>query len=144
MGNETPVSLPRIHHPPDRHPKGKIVPGTIFIGTSGYDYPEWSGLFYPAAIKRKDYLSYYAEHFNAVELNFFYYRIPTKTQIENMIQRSNGKLHFSIKADKQLTHEIEPNKWKDIAAEYRQSIDPLLNAFEGIPRRLPPFPLLLT
>jgi uncharacterized protein YecE (DUF72 family) len=101
---------------------------TLYIGTSGYDYPEWVGPFYPEKIKQKDRLSYYAEHFNAIELNFSYYRMPTKNQIENMIQRSNGKLHFTIKANKQLTHEIDPNKWKDIAAEYRQSITPLLDA----------------
>lgn len=41
----------------------------ILIGTSGYDSPEWKGVFYPPEVKRADFLSYYATQFNAVELN---------------------------------------------------------------------------
>lgn len=40
----------------------------ILIGTSGYDYPEWKGVFYPEDLPRKDFLSYYATQFNTVEL----------------------------------------------------------------------------
>ena len=39
----------------------------ILIGTFGYDYPEWKGVFYPKNLARKDFLSYYATKFNAVE-----------------------------------------------------------------------------
>ncbi|MDY3721265.1 MAG: DUF72 domain-containing protein [Treponema sp.] len=44
----------------------------LLIGTSGYDYPEWKGVFYP-----KDFLSYYAIQFNALELNNTFYNMPT-------------------------------------------------------------------
>ena len=40
----------------------------LLIGTSGYDYPEWKGVFYPEDLKRKDFLSFYATQFNALEL----------------------------------------------------------------------------
>lgn len=58
----------------------------LLIGTSGYDYPEWKGVFYPEDLKRKDFLSYYATQFNALELNnIFYdtltfYKVPHKTR----------------------------------------------------------------
>jgi uncharacterized protein YecE (DUF72 family) len=100
----------------------------VYIGTSGYDYPEWAGPFYPQNLKRSDFLAYYAEVFNAVELNFAYYKIPAKSQMENMIRRSGGKLHFSIKANRRITHEVDPDRWKDTVAEYRQSIEPALEA----------------
>ena len=45
----------------------------LLIGTSGYDYPEWKGIFYPQDLKRKDFLSYYATQFNALELNNTFY-----------------------------------------------------------------------
>ena len=41
----------------------------LLIGTSGYDYPEWKGVFYPEDLKRKNFLSFYATQFNALELN---------------------------------------------------------------------------
>lgn len=49
----------------------------LLIGTSGYDYPEWKGVFYPEDLKRKDFLSFYATQFNALELNNTFYNMPT-------------------------------------------------------------------
>ena len=48
----------------------------LYIGTSGYDYPEWKGEFYPQDLKRADFLAYYATIFNALELNFSFYGMP--------------------------------------------------------------------
>ena len=45
----------------------------LLIGTSGYDYPEWKGVFYPEDLKRKDFLIFYATQFNALELNNTFY-----------------------------------------------------------------------
>ena len=41
----------------------------LFVGTSGYSYKEWKGSFYPAKLPQKEMLSYYAQHFAAVEIN---------------------------------------------------------------------------
>ena len=49
----------------------------LLIGTSGYDYPEWKGVFYPDDLKRKDFLIFYATQFNALELNNTFYNMPT-------------------------------------------------------------------
>ena len=49
----------------------------LLIGTSGYDYPEWKGVFYPEDLKRKNFLSFYATQFNAPELNNTFYNMPT-------------------------------------------------------------------
>ena len=46
-----------------------IMIDDILIGTSGYDYPEWKGVFYPEKIARKDFLLFYSTKFNALELN---------------------------------------------------------------------------
>ena len=77
----------------------------ILIGTSGYDYADWKDLFYPKSLSRKRWLEYYAERFPALELNFSYYRMPERKQIASMVERSDGKLEFAIKAHRSMTHE---------------------------------------
>ena len=56
----------------------------LLIGTSGYDYPEWKGVFYPEDLKRKDFLSYYATQFNALELNNTFYNMPTAERLYSL------------------------------------------------------------
>ena len=70
----------------------------LFIGTSGYDYPEWKGVFYPKDLKRKDFLSYYATQFNALELNNTFYNMSTSERLLSFYERSEGKQSFSVKA----------------------------------------------
>ena len=102
----------------------------ILIGTSGYYYDDWRGRFYPAKMKKGDLLSYYAEHFSTVELNFSFYRIPDKKAIRSMIVRSKGKLTFVLKAFRGLTHDISDESLKDVLEAYKDGISPIFN--EGL------------
>ncbi|HOW51471.1 MAG TPA: DUF72 domain-containing protein [bacterium] len=99
--------------------------GEILIGTSGFDYPEWKGVFYPEDLARPSFLIYYKEHFRALELNFSYYRMPTAAQLSRLVERSGGKLLFSIKGHASLTHEVTSG-WKAAAAEFRTALAPLV------------------
>ena len=94
------------------------------IGTSGYDYPEWKGVFYPGEIKRADFLAYYATQFNALELNNTFYNMPTAERLFSFYERSEGKLQFSIKANQLLTHEVTP-LWQNAAQDFKVAIKPL-------------------
>ena len=96
----------------------------ILIGTSGYDYPEWKGIFYPADLKRKDFLPYYATQFNALELNNTFYNMPTADRLLSFWDRSQGKLQFSVKANRLLTHEVGVD-WSQDAARFIQAVSPL-------------------
>ena len=96
----------------------------ILIGTSGYDYPEWKGVFYPENLKRKEFLSYYASQFNALELNNTFYNMPTADRLLSFYERSGGLLQFSVKANRLLTHEIDRN-WQAAAADFLAAITPL-------------------
>jgi uncharacterized protein YecE (DUF72 family) len=109
---------------------------TLLIGTSGYDYPEWRGVFYPATLSRKDFLPYYATKFNALELNFSFYRMPTAGQLSEMAGRSENKIMFSVKAHQSFTHQqIESTtgsgtpfpiaNWRDGALEFSRALEPL-------------------
>jgi uncharacterized protein YecE (DUF72 family) len=103
--------------------------GQLLIGTSGYDYSsDWKGVFYPRHLKQEEFLGYYAANFNALELNFSYYQMPNEIQLQKMVDRSGGKLKFSIKGNQEFTHKIVLCKWKDAVKEYIKGIEPLLKA----------------
>ena len=97
----------------------------LLLGTSGYDYPEWRGVFYPADLKRKDFLPYYSTVFNALELNFSFYRLPTAERLLSFYERIEGRLSFSVKANRLLTHEISGG-WQVVANDFKAALNPLL------------------
>lgn len=96
----------------------------LLIGTSGYDYPEWKGVFYPEDLKRKDFLIFYATQFNALELNNTFYNMPTAERLLSFYDRSEGKLNFSVKANRLLTHEIGAD-WQVAAEDFKDALIPL-------------------
>jgi len=97
----------------------------IRIGTSGYDYPEWEGALYSKGIGRKEYLGAYSEVYGTVELNFSYYGMPKAENLRELMTRTRKPLDFSIKANRALTHKIDPSTWKDSAGEFARGIAPL-------------------
>ena len=99
---------------------------SILLGTSGYDYPEWKGIFYPRDVKRKDFLAYYSTVFNALELNNTFYNMPDAAKIASFIERSQKKVNLSIKANRLLTHEVDYN-WKNAADDFKKALDPAQN-----------------
>src|ERR1044072_3097082 len=54
----------------------------IWVGTSGYNYPEWKGSFYPETMPAAKMLPYYAERFPTVEINYTFYRMPTERIVD--------------------------------------------------------------
>ena len=83
----------------------------IFIGTSGYYYPDWKPFFYPTGLKGEDFLRYYSREFNFVEINSSYCRPVTRKQLKRMINQVPKGFLFTVKAHKSITHErIDPEK----------------------------------
>ena len=81
----------------------------IRIGTSGWNYPSgkgtWNGVFYPARRPRGfDELAYYAEHFDTVEVNSSFYRVPEPALTSKWIARTPDDFQFSIKLYQKFTH----------------------------------------
>jgi len=77
----------------------------IFVGCSGYSYDDWRGAFYPPDLPKTKFLQFYAQHFNAVEVNYTYYRMPAARTLDAMAKNSGGKLQFAIKLHASMTHE---------------------------------------
>lgn len=75
----------------------------VSIGTSGWSYKEWEGIFYPSGEKRK--LSYYARYFKTVEIDSTFYAFPKENMIRGAIRSTPPDFVFSAKLPKVITHE---------------------------------------
>jgi len=97
----------------------------IRIGTCGFSYRDWSGVFYPENMKQSDYLSWYAERFSFVEIDYTYYKRPDVSDSEKLCSRVPDSFLFSVKATGSLTHQRDEN-WKDEARLFDEGIKPYL------------------
>ena len=77
----------------------------ILVGTSGYNYPEWKGSFYPADLPASKMLPYYAGKFPTVEINYTFYRMPTPKLIAGWRAQVPPEFRFTLKAPKRITHD---------------------------------------
>lgn len=78
--------------------------GKIYIGTSGFSYDNWKGEFYPENISKKDWLEFYAQKFNSLEINSSFYHLPKKKTFSNWAGKTPENFVFSIKASRYITH----------------------------------------
>jgi uncharacterized protein YecE (DUF72 family) len=76
----------------------------IFIGTSGWHYKHWKGLFYPAGMPQKDYLAHYLNFFQTVEINNSFYRLPAPETFAAWREAVPAGFTFSVKASRFITH----------------------------------------
>jgi uncharacterized protein YecE (DUF72 family) len=83
----------------------------IWIGTSGYNYPEWNGSFYPEKLPAGKMLAYYAERFPTVEINYTFYRLPNETLVAGWAAGTPSPYKLTLKAPKRITHD---RKLKDV------------------------------
>jgi uncharacterized protein YecE (DUF72 family) len=76
----------------------------ILVGTSGFDYKDWRGTFYPRFVKSGDRLAFYAHHFDTVELNVTFYRMPAASAFRGWRDAVPEGFVFAVKASRYLTH----------------------------------------
>ncbi|MCS7247614.1 MAG: DUF72 domain-containing protein [Anaerolineales bacterium] len=76
----------------------------FFVGTSGWNYPDWRGKFYPEGLSQKRWLEYYATQFKAVEVNATFYRKFNDRTYQNWFARTPPHFRFVLKAPRTITH----------------------------------------
>jgi uncharacterized protein YecE (DUF72 family) len=76
----------------------------LWVGTSGYAYPEWRGSFYPEKMQTAKMLPYYAEHFPTVEINNTFYRMPNAKLLEGWSAQTPENFKLTLKAPQRITH----------------------------------------
>jgi len=75
-----------------------------YIGTSGYIYDHWYGIFYPEDLVKAQWLEYYCRFFDTVELNVTFYRLPFETAFKNWYKRTPDNFSFTVKGSRFITH----------------------------------------
>ena len=93
---------------------------TILVGTSGYDYPEWRGKFYPERLAAKKMLGFYAARFSAVEINATFYRMPSETTVAAWAAATPPGFVFALKAPRRITH---ARRLRDVDEPLRLFVD---------------------
>lgn len=76
----------------------------IWVGTSGFQYAEWKGKFYPEDLPAAKMLPYYAERLTTTEINYTFHRIPSAKTIDNWKKLTPEKFRFALKAPQKITH----------------------------------------
>jgi uncharacterized protein YecE (DUF72 family) len=77
----------------------------IWIGTSGYNYPEWRGSFYPERLPAAQMLAHYAARFPTVEINYTFYRMPNERLVTGWAAQTPTPYRFTLKAPRRITHD---------------------------------------
>jgi len=76
----------------------------LWVGTSGFQYPEWKGKFYPVQMPASRMLAFYADHFSTTEINYSFRRIPAAKTIQDWSSKTPAEFRFSFKAPQRVTH----------------------------------------
>ena len=109
----------------------------LYVGTSGYSFPDWVGPFYPPGMRSGDYLTYYAKQFGCVEVNSTYYRIPNPRVLSLMEKKTPEGFRFVVKLHQSMTHEagLEPALYREFLA----AVQPLKDAgkYDGLLAQFP-------
>jgi uncharacterized protein YecE (DUF72 family) len=90
------------------------------IGTSGWNYTEWRGSFYPKDMKPAGMLAYYVERFATVEVNNTFYRMPTAAAVTGWAAAAPAGFRFVLKAPQRITHF---GRLRDVDEPVRQFCD---------------------
>jgi uncharacterized protein YecE (DUF72 family) len=77
---------------------------SIRIGTSGWIYPHWRGLFYPPGVPQRAWLEFYASRFDTVEVNYSFYRLPSAKSFASWKARTPNGFCFALKGSRFVTH----------------------------------------
>ncbi len=111
-----------------------------YIGCSGYSYDDWRDRLYPDDLPKKEWLSYYADQFNSVEINNTFYSFPTRKNVKNWNDDTPADFRFSIKANRFFTH-LKKFKNDDVFVErleeFQDVLSPLKNKIGNILWQLP-------
>jgi uncharacterized protein YecE (DUF72 family) len=108
------------------------------IGTSGYNYPEWRGSFYPEKFPTAKMLAFYSARFNTVEVNYTFYRIPTPALLEKWAEGTPDGFTFTLKAPRRITHDSKLQHVADLTQTFCRTAATLGSKLGVLLFQLPP------
>jgi len=111
----------------------------LWVGTSGYNYPEWKGSFYPEKFPASKMLPYYAERFTTVEINYTFYRIPNEKILSGWDQETPPGFRLTLKAPKRITHIARLHDCAELLQYFQKTAATLGKKLGALLFQLPPY-----
>lgn len=110
-----------------------------FLGCSGFYYNHWRRLFYPEKLAKTEWLPYYADHFNTLEVNNTFYRFPNEKMLQGWYQKTPVDFKFTLKANRAITHTRKFNNTEQLTANFYKLAHLLGEKLSCVLFQLPPF-----
>ena len=110
----------------------------FWVGTSGYNYPEWKGSFYPEKFSSKKMLPYYAERLPTVEINYTFYRMPTERLLTGWSEITPQTFRFTLKAPRRITHDARLRRCEEMTRAFCDAAASLGEKLAVLLFQLPP------
>lgn len=111
----------------------------VWVGTSGYSYKQWKGVFYPEDLPDARMLQYYATRFNSVEINYTFYRFASVRQLQGWAKEVPASFAFTLKAPRRITHEMRLRDAAETASDFCETAGALKDKLGVLLFQLPPF-----
>jgi uncharacterized protein YecE (DUF72 family) len=109
-----------------------------WVGTSGYNYPEWRGSFYPPKLPQAEMLPFYAERFSTVEINYTFYRMPTEKLLAGWAHATPESFRFTLKAPRRITHDSKLRGVEELTGAFCRTARSLGGRLATLLFQLPP------
>jgi uncharacterized protein YecE (DUF72 family) len=114
------------------------VATSIHIGTSGWSYRDWKGIFYPEKLKSIEWLSFYAKTFRSVEIDSSFYHLPRKQTVEKWVDKVPDGFFFSAKMSRYLTHIKRLQQPHETLQHFFDVFEPMKHRMGPVLIQLPP------
>ena len=103
-----------------------------YIGCSGYHYDDWKEKFYPEDLKKREWLEYYSKHFNTVEINNTFYKMPVEKDLKKWKENTPKNFKLTVKANRYFTHQ----KKLKIDDDFEERLETFVKLAEGLGEKL--------
>ena len=108
------------------------------VGTSGYSYKEWKGIFYPEDLPASGMLTFYAERLSPVEINNTFYRMPREEVVASWAEQTGENFLFVIKASRRITHFSRLKNTEELVGYIEKNLAQLGTRLGCVLLQLPP------
>ena len=112
--------------------------GVIHVGTSGWSYDHWSGVFYPPHLPAKERLAFYSSCFSTVEIDATFYRLPSEAAVRHWRESVPADFRFAVKGSRFITHYRRLSGVNDALATFMRRVSLLGDKLAVVLWQLPP------
>jgi uncharacterized protein YecE (DUF72 family) len=116
----------------------------FFIGCSGWSYTAWKGPFYPPNLESSEWLRYYSQKFDYVEIDSSFYKIPNQFMVKNWDRKTPDNFRFAAKFPKIITHDKHLVDVKEEVELFLKVMEPLREKTLALLIQLPPSMEIIT